>query len=87
MHMHVYVCLLACLLACLLGPTTYQKFYMSGFLILRRLTSCTQWVTVKKGIARVQCQLPGVEMTEVEAHMATYSLFATDHQWQVAHRQ
>ena len=24
---------------------------------------------------------------DVEAHMATYSLFATDHQWQVAHRQ
>ena len=31
--------------------------------------------------------LPGVEMTEIEAHMATYSLFATDHRWQVAHRQ
>ena len=29
--------------------------------------------------ARVQCRLPGVEMTEVEVHMATYSLFATDH--------
>ena len=35
-------------------------------------------------IARVQCQLPGVETTEVEAHMATYSLFTTDHQRQVA---
>ena len=28
---------------------------------------------------RVQHRLPGVEMTEVK-HMATYSLFATDHQ-------
>ena len=37
-------------------------------------------------IARVQRQLPGVEMTEVEAHMASYSLFATDHQRQAAHR-
>ena len=26
---------------------------------------------------RVQCWLPGVETTEVEAHMATYCLFAT----------
>ena len=32
-------------------------------------------------------QLPGVETTEVEAHVATYSLFATDHQRQVSHRQ
>ena len=31
-------------------------------------------------IARVQRRLPGVETTEVEAHMASYSLFATDHQ-------
>ena len=36
---------------------------------------------------RVQRRLPGVEMTEVEAHMASYSLFATDHQRQVVHRQ
>ena len=28
-----------------------------------------------------------IKMTEVEAHVASYSLFATDHQWQVAHRQ
>ena len=27
----------------------------------------------------MQRQLPGVETTEVEEHMATYSLFATDH--------
>ena len=38
-------------------------------------------------IARVQRQLPGVETTEVEAHMVTYSLFATNHQRQVAHMQ
>ena len=38
-------------------------------------------------IAGVQRRLPGVEMTEVEVHMASYSLFATDHQRQVAHRQ
>ena len=38
-------------------------------------------------IARVQRRLPGVETTEVEAHMASYSLFATDHQRQVTHRQ
>jgi len=31
----------------------------------------------------VQRQLPGVEGTEVEVHMAAYSLFATDHQQQV----
>ena len=37
--------------------------------------------------ARVQRSLPGVEMTEVEVHMATYSLFATDYRRQVAHRQ
>ena len=36
---------------------------------------------------RVQRRLPGVEMTEVETHMASYSLFATDHQRQVVHRQ
>ena len=38
-------------------------------------------------IARVQRRLPGVETTGVEAHMAFYSLFATGHQWQAAHRQ
>ena len=38
-------------------------------------------------IARVQRRLPGVETTEVEAHMATYWLFATNHQRQLAHRQ
>ena len=38
-------------------------------------------------IARVQRRLPGVETTEVEAHMASYSLFAIDHQQQAAHRQ
>ena len=38
-------------------------------------------------IARVQRRLPGVETTEVEAHMASYFLFATDHQRQAANRQ
>ena len=38
-------------------------------------------------IARVQRRLPGVEMTQVKAHMATYCLFATNRQRQVAHRQ
>ena len=38
-------------------------------------------------MARVQRRLPGVETTEVEAHMASYSLFATDHERQAAHRQ
>ena len=33
------------------------------------------------------CRLPGVETTQVEAHMATYCLFATNHQRQLAHRQ
>ena len=28
---------------------------------------------------REQRRLPGVQMTEVEVHMATYSLSATDH--------
>ena len=31
----------------------------------------------------MQRRLPGVEMTAVGAHMASYSLFATDHQRQV----
>ena len=44
----------------------------------------SQWAKPK---ARVQRQLPGVEMTEGEVHMAIYSLFATDHRRQVAHRQ
>ena len=38
-------------------------------------------------IARVQHRLPGIETTQVEAHMATYCLFATNHQREVAHRQ
>ena len=38
-------------------------------------------------IAGIQRRLPGVEMTEVEAHMASYSLFAKDHQRDVVHRQ
>ena len=38
-------------------------------------------------ITRVQRWLPGVETTEVEAHMVSYSLFATDHQRQATHRQ
>ena len=37
-------------------------------------------------ITRVQRWLPGVETIEVEAHIASYSLFATD-QRQAAHRQ
>jgi len=41
----------------------------------------------RRAIPRVQRRLPGVETTEVEVHMATYSLFATDHRRQVAHRQ
>ena len=36
--------------------------------------------------AREQRRLPGVQMTEVEVHMATFSLFATDHRRQVTHR-
>ena len=36
---------------------------------------------------RVQRRLSGVEMTKIEAHMASYSLFATDHQRQVVQRQ
>ena len=35
----------------------------------------------------MQCRLPGVETTEIEVHMATYSLFATNPQQQVANRQ
>ena len=38
-------------------------------------------------IARVKCRLPRAEMTEVEVHLGTYSLFATDHRQQVAHRE
>ena len=36
-------------------------------------------------LPRVQRRLPGVEATEVEAHMATYCLFATNHQRQLAY--
>ena len=39
-----------------------------------------------EGLYREQRRLPGVQMTEVEVHMATYSLFATDHRRQVTHR-
>ena len=35
----------------------------------------------------MQPRLPRVEMTEVEAQMATYCLFATNHQRQLAHKQ
>ena len=48
-------------------------------LILRRMSSHTR-VSVGeayRAIARVQRRLPGVETTEVQVHMATYSLFAT----------
>jgi len=38
-------------------------------------------------LPRVQRRLPGVEATEVEAHMVTYCLFATNHQRQLAYRQ
>ena len=44
----------------------------------------------ESGYARLKHRLPGVEMTEVEVHMATYSLFATDHvthSMDIAHRQ
>ena len=34
-------------------------------------------------LPRVQRRLPGVEATEVEAHMATFCLFATNHQRQL----
>ena len=40
-----------------------------------------------RAIAREQRRLPGVETTEVEARMATYCLFATNHQRQLADRQ
>ena len=35
----------------------------------------------------MQRWLPGVKTTEVEPHMATYCLFAINHQQQVTHRQ
>ena len=36
---------------------------------------------------KVHRRLCGVGTTEVEVHMAIYSLFATDHRRQVAHKQ
>ena len=39
-----------------------------------------------RAIARVQRRLPGVETTEVEAHIATYCLFAINHRRQLAYR-
>ena len=38
-------------------------------------------------ITEIELMTIGVETTEVEAHMASYSLFAIDYQWQAAHRQ
>ena len=66
------------MLACLLGPTTFNITKIE----LMHLVGDREGL-----IARVQRRLPGVETTQVEAHMATYCLFATNHQWQVAHRQ
>ena len=35
-----------------------------------------------------ECSAGNLELrTEVEVHMVTYCLFATNHQWQLAHRQ
>ena len=39
-----------------------------------------------RAIAWVQRRLPGVETTEFEVHTDNF-LLATDHRWQVAHRQ
>ena len=61
-----------CIYACLDRPLTEMSAYFN----------ITEIELV--AIARVQGQLPGVAMTEVEARMATYSLFAIDHQ---RHRQ
>ena len=63
-HTRVCVCLLVCLFACLRPYTVNFN---------------TTKIEPGSAIAKVQCQLPGDEATEVEAHMATYSSFATDH--------
>ena len=68
-----------CICLCLLGPTIYRKF------LNERVFSKIELVAIVS--LRVKRRLPGVEMTEVEAHMASYSLFATDHQRQVVHRE
>ena len=78
--MHVYVCLLA-------WTDHLLKILNKHVLIIITKIELMQLVgEACRAIARVQPQLPGVE-TDVEAHMATYSLFSTNHQRQVAHRQ
>ena len=77
-----------CMYACLLAWTDHLPEILNKhlyILILRKLSSCT-WRVIVKSIARVQRRLPVVETTEVEAHMATYCLFATN-QRQLAHKQ
>ena len=60
--LHTWVCMSAAI---------YQNLVSTfKFLILRRPSS---GVSAKPEGARVQRRLPGVEMTEVEVHMATYS--------------
>ena len=65
--------------------------YKASFNSRHTGTKCRDCVSVGKAwraIPRVQRRLPGVETTEVEVHLATYSLFASDHWWRlVVHRQ
>ena len=64
------------MLACLwLYTVNFKRAYLN--FVLRKSSSCKPG----SAIARVQRRLPGVEMTEVEEHMATYS------RRQDAHRQ
>ena len=63
-----------CMLACLDRPLTEilnKQVYITKIELMHLVGD-------REGlIARVQRRLPGVETTQVEAHMATYCFFAT----------
>ena len=73
---HACVCLSVCLSVCLQPYTENFKWALLNFNITKIKLGVWSW-SLK---ARVHRRLPGVEMTEVEVHMATYS------RRQVAHR-
>ena len=79
--MRVYVCLLACLDRAL--TENFEEVHLN-FNITMIMHLGGDHKLKLRTIARVQRRLPGVETTEVEAHMGTYCLFAMNHQRQVA---
>ena len=82
--MRVYVCWLACLDRPL--TENFKEVHLNFNITMIMHLEGDHELKLRT-IARVQRRLPGVETTEVEGHMATYCLFSTNHQRQVAHRQ